>query len=269
MSKKNLFKIVNANKHMFAFEHLDDYEQEKEKLKGLEVTSEGLLDIFKSKPKVTPDEAGIKLIKTTYLNDEWLDEQKFNTGNFKYGWKHLLKKDLNSALSDVTNLYTNSVKENEKILKDFNSRMEPIKKYVLSNPEDFSKEMEKKINELPPTTLVNPEDKITEQELPLANRENIKDAANVLIKAIQLKGIDARIIFKALDQISIDWYDANSLRRNVKNKDLAISLIGIERDKLPDMGGKVWDYMDKDGFELFKNATLVRPLIKYLKDSIK
>lgn len=255
MKKKTIFDISLES---------DKYEP----LPDLEVSNEMFGGLFRTKPKITPDEAGVRLLKQTYLNDAWLDKQKFRTGEFKYKYSHLIKPNPDASIDECIRIFNKAFDENLKILKNREKELEPIKKLILSNPDLDPDVLENKLKNIKPVKMINPLDEVKVVSVPLANRENIKQFAEVLVKAISLEVKKSDEAYKLLEANATDWYGRDSLRSTLNNSEARTVLIKYESDLVVNESF-AWDYLDKNSFGYFMETELIRPLIQFLNQSIR
>src|SRR5690606_37962403 len=114
-------------------------------------------------------------------------KQKFRTGEFKYKYSHLIKPNPDASIDECVRILNKAFDENLKILKNREKELEPIKKLILSNPDLEPDVLRSKLKNIKQIEMKNPEDEVKTVPVPLATRENIKQFAEALSKAITLE----------------------------------------------------------------------------------
>ncbi len=254
MSKKKLFNI--------SLESEDN-------LENIDIGVESFFGIFKNKPKITLDDKGIQLLKQTYLNDKWVSQQKFKSGTLKYKYDHLLTSNLDASLNNCVSTFNDFITKNERLLKQHKGQLEPIKQFILSNPDVKPEVLKNKVKNIKATELVSPDKEDSSNEIPLATKDNIKQVAELLLKATQVKAIDTKSISNLVDENVNDWYGSGSLRSKLSNTDSAAILIEYDHLLLVDVSGDIEEYIGPDGFDMFIKANLIYPLMNLLNQSIR
>lgn len=233
--------------------------------KNIFTFSNELFGLLSSAPSLKGNRSDIAVIKETYLNDEWLNKQKFSTGEVSFGNGTFITKDYGKAFKVVLDAYTKCINGNVATIKTFEATLKPFADYVTRNPEGSNPQLVEKAKKLrPPRLIPTPEGK--HKSVPKPDKAGVKALAQAYIDSLSDR-TNFISVETTMDAMVSDWYGAQSKHRSKSKNDSdadliargvsgAIEMLGANTDNLEIQSNQGFDtakdYLRENIMKIFK-----------------
>lgn len=213
-------------------------------------------------PALKGDRSDVATIKETFLNDAWLDKQKFKTGAVSYSNGTFILPNYGDSFKAMLGAYQKCIYANVATVEKFEQQLKPFVQFITSDPKGKNPQLvaaaqKLKVGELlptpvPPTKSVDRPDKAGVKALANAYLQALADRTNF----ISVEG--------TIEGLTDEWYGANSPMRRKTDHDSDGDLIARA------VAGKVEQLIDADLYlEYQSNSGVSRAKEFLLKDIIK
>ncbi|AEH03630.1 hypothetical protein AVT69_gp205 [Pseudomonas phage PhiPA3] len=223
--------------------------------------SNELFGLFSAAPKLTGTKEDIKILKDTYLNDEWLKKRQPKKGKVSFKYGTYITDNIGSTLQNLIAGFNKSIQGNIATLKKFDASTAPLKKIVQAkqdnpNAVEEAEGLELKLHGLPARPT---------QELSTLSRDGLKSAARVYVDVLNDR-TNLLSTNKYVEELQQTWHKLRHSVEHDTDADLICrAVIAVIKGAID--SDTELDMQSNEGFDTIKK-NLLRDLSKLMSSSI-